>query len=101
MFWKAKHSVCIECGVHFQPVDERSLDGAWGDRCKEHRKPFVEKALRKTAVMDWVEANWEKYEKNVLEDIKERSNVRMRLAFESLAKQQAQARDSLLNRQGI
>ena len=81
MFWKAKYNVCIECGVHFQPVDEKSFEVEWGERCKEHRKPFVEKALRKMAVVNWVESNWESYEKKVLE---EKSKVENNLHYQQL-----------------
>ena len=59
-WFKPKFSVCSECGNHFSPVT--GYESRWGNLCKMHRKPVMEKYLRKEAVMLWASANWEKLE---------------------------------------
>ncbi len=59
MFSK-KHSVCVECGVHFEPVSKEL--SAWGHLCAEHRKKPMEDSGRKKRLQVWVDANWERLE---------------------------------------
>ena len=58
MWFKQKHSVCKQCGVHFEPVT--GYEARWGDLCSTHRKPVMEKDLKRDAVMRWAGDNWER-----------------------------------------
>ena len=52
------HSVCKECGVHFEPVT--GYESRWGDLCSMHRKPAIERSEKKAEVMAWAGINWER-----------------------------------------
>lgn len=58
MSWFKKHSVCIECGVHFEPVT--GYESRWGNLCSIHRKPVMARDLLKDRVILWATANWGK-----------------------------------------
>ena len=55
-----KFSVCTECGTHYDPVV--GYEARWGSLCAAHRKPVMERDLRKNAVIAWATLNWEKLE---------------------------------------
>lgn len=57
-FWKPKYSVCEECKVHFEPASE--AESEWGHLCPPHRKPVMERDLKRKAVMKWARQNWER-----------------------------------------
>lgn len=59
-WFKPKYSVCSECQVHFEPATGNET--RWGRWCPTHRKPIIEKDLRRDAVLAWAGANWEKLE---------------------------------------
>ena len=52
------HSVCSECGVHFEPVT--GSEARWGNLCSTHRKPVKERDLKKDEVINWAANNWER-----------------------------------------
>jgi hypothetical protein len=54
-FWQ-RHSVCTECGVHFEPVT--GYEARWGQLCTVHRKPVRERDEKKDAVIAWATSNW-------------------------------------------
>lgn len=59
-FWKTKkpaHSVCAECGVHFEPVT--GYESTWGHLCATHRKPVRERDEKRAAVISWAASKWE------------------------------------------
>lgn len=66
-FWKKNYSVCVECGVHFEP--DRNPQAKWGSLCKPHRIEPMKTYLRKQRVMAWAEDNWEGLEKQYEEAI--------------------------------
>jgi hypothetical protein len=58
LFWKPKHSVCAECGVHFDlPSTNEAL---WGHLCQTHRKLAIELDLKRLDVVNWAWRNWER-----------------------------------------
>ena len=59
-WFKQKYSVCKECFVHFEPVT--GYEAAWGHLCSVHRKPVMERDLRKRAIIEWASSNWERLE---------------------------------------
>ena len=68
-WWKPKHSVCKECGVHFEPVTNH--EARWGDLCAAHRKPVRERDEKRDAVVAWAAANWERLAKMMEEETAE------------------------------
>lgn len=64
--WKQKHSVCSECGVHFEPVT--GYEARWGNLCAAHRKAVKERDEKKDAVVAWASANWERLAKTMEEE---------------------------------
>lgn len=54
-WFKPQYSVCKECAVHFEPRNDR-----WADLCLEHRKPVMERDIKRDAVTQWARENWEK-----------------------------------------
>ena len=64
-----KMSVCFECQVFFKPVT--GYEARWGHLCATHRKPVMERDLRRDAVVDWAKTNWEKLEPAYLEEMAE------------------------------
>ena len=65
--WFKKYSVCSECKVHFEPDN---CENRFAHLCISHRKPAMELARRKDAVMAWAASNWEKLEAQYKEDDK-------------------------------
>ena len=57
-FFRKKHSVCAECGVHFEPVT--GYEARWGQFCATHRKEPRERDEKKDAVLAWAAKNWER-----------------------------------------
>lgn len=55
-FFQKKHSVCAECGVHFEPVT--GYEARWGQFCAAHRKEPRERDEKKDAVLQWAAQNW-------------------------------------------
>ena len=55
-FFKKKHSVCADCGVHFEPVT--GYEARWGQFCGIHRKEHRERDEKKDAVLRWADKNW-------------------------------------------
>lgn len=55
-FFQKKHSVCAECGVHFEPVT--GYEARWGQFCAAHRKEHRENDEKKDAVLAWAAQNW-------------------------------------------
>ena len=68
-----KMSVCFECQVFFKPVT--GYEARWGHLCATHRKPVMERDLRRDAVVDWAKTNWEKLEPEYLKDAEERAKA--------------------------
>ena len=59
-WFKPKVAICSECGVHYKPVTGREV--RWGHLCPTHRKPVMERDIRKDAVVFWASCVWEKLE---------------------------------------
>ena len=76
-WFKPKYAVCRECGVHYEPVT--GYEARWGHLCFLHRKPVMERDLRKEAVVSWASSNWER-----LEDMYKKENEAARAAFSSV-----------------
>lgn len=55
-FFQKKHSVCAECGVHFEPVT--GYEARWGQFCATHRTEPRENDEKKDAVLAWADKNW-------------------------------------------
>ena len=70
MWFKPKYSICSECKVHFEPDN---CDKRFAHLCITHRKPVMERELRKDAVMYWAAQNWEKLEEPAKENEKKQS----------------------------
>lgn len=68
-WWKQQHSVCSECGVHFEPVT--GYDARWGNLCATHRKAVKERDEKKDAVVSWASANWERLVKQMEDEAAE------------------------------
>ena len=51
-----RHSVCIKCGAHFEPVT--GYEARWGDLCNTHRQPVREQDEKRDAVIAWASQNW-------------------------------------------
>lgn len=51
-------SVCVACGVHFDP----RFDDRWPEYCFECRKPHKERQERLDLVCEWARANLDKLE---------------------------------------
>jgi len=68
-WFKPGHATCKDCGIHYDPVV--GLEARWGDFCPMHRKPVMERDLRKDAVISWASGNWERLEAMYLEEVKE------------------------------
>lgn len=91
-WFKPKHTVCKECGIHYEPVT--GFESRWGHLCALHRKPVMERDLRKEAVIGWASTNWER-----LEDMYKKENEANKAAYvaaqqaglEQMAKQQQAA----------
>lgn len=64
---KPKHSVCSDCGIHFEPVTGE-INKLFADKCGIHRRPLVEREVKIREVEKWARQNWEtlypKYEKD-------------------------------------
>lgn len=69
-----KHGVCKECGAHFEPVT--GYEARWGDLCGIHRKPVMERDLKKDRVVAWAARNWER-----LTEQMEKENAEERAAY--------------------
>lgn len=80
-FFKPKHSVCAECGVHFEPVGAN--EARWGNLCATHRKPVMERDRKKRDVMFWAEAHWER-----LAVMMEREEIEQRAKYQSASYQE-------------
>ena len=87
--FKARYTVCKECGVHFEPVT--GVEARWGDLCKNHRKAVMEKDLRRDAILEYAARNLEKigemmdaeraaYSESISKNIKEMMNARAQAA---------------------
>lgn len=57
-WFQKKHSVCTECGVHFEPVT--GYEARWGQFCGMHRTEHRQNDEKKDAVLAWAEKNWER-----------------------------------------
>ena len=82
-WFKPEHSVCKECGIHYEPVIGH--EARWGDLCPVHRKSVMEKDLRKDAVVSWAFVNWEKLEAMYLEEKKKEVDTYQKYSQENLA----------------
>ena len=93
-WFKPKYSVCKECGVHFDPVTGYELEAAWGHLCSVHRKPVMERDLRKRAIIEWASSNWERLEEMYKKEMKETEGsmasytASQQTGLEAMAKQQ-------------
>ena len=76
----SRHSVCKECGVHFEPLPTGER---YSDLCAMHRKPLLERALRRDSVMAWAGSNWERLEKMMREE-QEEQEERDKTHFEQM-----------------
>lgn len=65
-WFKRKYSACKECGVHFDPAPKN--EARWGHLCKEHRKPVMERDMRRDSVLSWAVTHWEKVEELMKEE---------------------------------
>jgi hypothetical protein len=88
-FLKQKYSVCAECGVHFEPVTGH--ESKWGNLCAVHRKPVKERDEKKTLVIDWATANWEKLYDTAKKEVYEQREAYNKLAQSSLSNIQSEA----------
>ena len=79
-WFECRHSVCKECGVHFEPV--YGFESRWGDLCKQHRTPVMERDSKRDRVIAWASANWEK-----LIDQVEQENTAKNTAYNAMAQQ--------------
>lgn len=53
---------CDKCGLCYYPPYV-GYDKDYANLCPEHRKPFVDEACRKHAVVQWATDNWKSLEK--------------------------------------
>jgi hypothetical protein len=90
--FKQKYMVCKECGVHYDLVSEYEIK--WKDLCPTHRKPVMEKDLRKDDVMYWASYNWERLEKLYLEERKKQTQPTQE-QLQRWAKDQLNAKSSI------
>ena len=54
-FFQKKHSVCAECGVHFEPVT--GYEARWGQFCGIHRTERRQSDEKKDLVLAWAAKN--------------------------------------------
>lgn len=64
--FRKSFSVCVECGVYFEPHSDCNPN--FKDFCKTHREPKLELLRRKLKVISWATANWEKLEPEALKE---------------------------------
>ena len=57
-WFKCKHSVCSECGVHFEPVT--GYDEELSNLCFEHRRLAARRNMEISRAVNWTKANLEK-----------------------------------------
>ena len=72
-FWKRKYSVCDECHVHFEPAT--GYEARWGNFCPTHRKQVKERDEKKERVLSWASLNWERLERIMEDEIKQREDM--------------------------
>jgi len=58
--FKFRHSVCKQCGVHFEPAT--GFEAQWGHLCSAHRKPVIDEYHRIARVVEWAKRNIDKLE---------------------------------------
>lgn len=71
--WKKKHSVCAECGVHFEPTPVHLA--RWGHLCAQHRAAAMDADRRKDRVTEWAAYNFERLEKIMLAEQAEKAEA--------------------------
>ena len=97
-FWKPKYSVCEECKVHFEPATfepATESESEWGHLCPTHRKPIMERDLKRRAVMTWARLNWER----LAEMMEKESANTHELSYMSLQGRQAAAQKEMAQAQ--
>jgi len=57
-WFKCKHSVCSECGVHFEPVT--GYDEELSNLCFDHRRLAARRNMEISRAVNWTKANLEK-----------------------------------------
>jgi len=101
-WWKPKHSVCSECGVHFEPVT--GYEARWGNLCATHRKAVKERDEKRDAVIAWAAANWERLAKTMEEETAEQRaafNKMMQAKIAQMAAYQNQQANYQVMQQGV
>ncbi len=66
-WFKPKHSVCEICGAHYDPTNQ-----IFGEYCYTHRQPKLDQYQRQQDVVAWAGRNWERLEKQYLNEEQER-----------------------------
>ena len=82
LFCKPRYSVCEKCRVHFEPIE-----GHGSDLCENHRAEWLDRYYRQSAVSSWVEANWERLEKQMKkerDDLREKQASDFKLGLEGI-----------------
>ena len=98
-WWKQKHSVCSECGVHFEPVT--GYEARWGTLCATHRKPVKERDEKKDAVLAWASANWERLSRTMEEETAEKRAAYNKMMQDNIAQMAAYQGQQANNYQGL
>jgi hypothetical protein len=91
-WFKPNFAVCEKCGAHYEPVT--GYEARWGHLCAIHRKPEMERDIRKDDVIAWASANWERLEdmyKKEFEEKKADYLAAQQARLESMMKYKQQA----------
>jgi hypothetical protein len=97
-WWKQKHSVCSECGVHFEPVT--GYEVRWGNLCAAHRKAVKERDEKRDAVVAWAAANWERVAKMMEGETAEQRAAYNKMMQANIAQMAARQSQQASNYQG-
>ena len=86
-FFQKKHSVCAECGVHFEPVT--GYEARWGQFCGIHRTERRQNDEKKDAVLAWAAKNVDRLHAQMTEEYQKAAVARSKEANHLLMQQEA------------